>query len=314
MKSHETLKFAGLSLLAGAIIGTIIALISPAPFINGFWGSALIAAASVFLLLITWRWAGKGRALAWMLVLAYVLRLAAGISMYVLLPTYGYDEPTQNAGYVFFDAAQRDRQSWELSQAHQVIEAATGTEYVTDQYGGLLAFSAAAYSVFSPDAHRPLFIVLFAAFAGSIGIPFFFLTLRKRFGENPAQLAAWVFALYPNSLLLGAAQMREPFILGLTAIALWAVTQWKTAPRKVTIPTLLLSLLVMAWFSSRVAIPVAGVLAVWFWLEHYADALPDKWKKVSWIILIGAALIFAIYGWRWVASTSVFDTRMTEYN
>ncbi len=108
--------------------------------------------------------------------------------------------------------------------------------------------------------------------------------------------------------------MREPFLLSLTAIAFWAVTQWNNDKRKTVITALVLSLAVMAWFSSRVALPVAGVLAVWFWLEHYVDKLPEKWQKVSWIILIGAALVFAVYGWRWVASTSVFDTRMTEYN
>ncbi len=40
------------------LIGTSVALVSPGPFVNGFWGSALIAAVSVFLLLVTWRWAG----------------------------------------------------------------------------------------------------------------------------------------------------------------------------------------------------------------------------------------------------------------
>ena len=234
--------------------------------------------------------------------------------MYTLLPQYGYDEPTQNAGYVFYDAAQRDRQAWELAESHQVWEAATGKEFVTDQYGGLLAFSAAAYRVFSPDAQRPLVIVLFAAFAGTIGIPFLYLALRKRFGEHTALLAAWIFALYPQSILLGGSQMREPFLLSLAAIGFWAVTQW--APQKRVIPALVFvaSLAAMAWFSYKIAIPVAGVLVMWFWLEHYANTLPARWQKISWVILIGAALVFAVYGWQWVAGTSVFDTRMTEYN
>ncbi|GAP21796.1 hypothetical protein [Leptolinea tardivitalis] len=314
MKQNQLLKFALISILAGVLFGILVALVSPGPFINSFWGSALIAACSVFGLLSAWKWAGSTRTLAWIMSLAYLLRMLVGIGMYTLLPTFGYDEPTQNAGYVFYDAAQRDRQSWELSQAHQVMEAATGKEYVTDQYGGLLAFSAAVYSVFSSDAHRPLFIVLFTAFAGSIGIPFLFLALRKRFGDAPALLSAWIFALYPSSILLGASQMREPFILGLAAIAFWAAAMWKSADRKNVIAVLIVSLGAMAWFSSRVALPIIGVLAVWFWLEHYVDALPEKWQKISWVILIGAALVFAVYGWRWVASTSVFDTRMTEYN
>ncbi len=314
MKQNETEKFAVLSILTGLLIGTGVSLASPGNFFSGLWGATLISAVSVFILLITWRWAGRSRSLAVLLALAYLLRLGIGIGMNLLLPVYGYDEPTQNAGYVFFDAAQRDRQAWELAQAHQVIEAATGTQYITDQYGGLLALSAGMYAVFSPDAHRPLLIVLLAAFAGSVGVAFLYKALLKRFGEKTAMLAAGIFALYPNSILLGASQMREPFLLSLTAIALWAVTQWTTTSRKVVIAALLGSLIVLAWFSSKVALPVAGVLAVWFWLEHYADKLPEKWQKISWIILIGAALVFAVYGYRWVASTSVFDTRMTEYN
>ncbi|NMC79601.1 MAG: hypothetical protein GYA59_09605, partial [Chloroflexi bacterium] len=232
MKRNETLKFALIALLAGALTGAAAAFVSPGPYLNAFWGAALVAAVSVFLLLELWQWSGKARWMAWLLAVAYLLRLLTGFALYTLLPAFGYDEPTQNAGYVFYDAAQRDRQAWELSQSHQVMEAATGAEFVTDQYGGLLAFSAAAYTVFSPDAHRPLLIVLFAVFAGAFGAAFLYLALRQRFGENTAKIAAWVFALYPQAILLSASQMREPFLFGLTAVAFWAVTQWKSAPRK----------------------------------------------------------------------------------
>lgn len=314
MKRKDIIQFSIIALIAGLLIGCCIALVSPGGFIAGFWGTSLIAAVSIFALLVSWRWAGGSRTLAWMISLAYILRLAAGIGMFTLLPLYGYHEPTQSAGYVFYDAAQRDRQSWELAESHQVWEAATGKEFVTDQYGGLLALSAAAYSVFSPDVHRPLLIVLFAAFAGAIGVPFLFLALRKRFGDGIALLAAWIFALYPQSIVLGGSQMREPFLLSLGAIAFWAVCQW--APEKRLTPAIVFaaSFAAMTWFSSKIAIPVAGILVMWFWLEHYAIGLSARWQKISWVILIGAAFIFAVYGWRWVASTSIFDTRMTEYN
>jgi len=314
MKQKDIIRYGIISLAAGLLIGAVTALASPGAFLNGLWGAALIAAISVFLLLLIWRFAGGGRSMALLLTLAYLLRLMAGVSLYLLLPAYGYDEATQNAGYIFYDAAQRDRQAWELSQAHQVMEAATGAQYVTDQYGGLLALSAGVYTVFSPDAHRPLLIVLLAAFAGAAGAAFLYKALRERFGNKVAWISAWVFALYPNSLLLGASQMREPFLLSLTAAAFWAVTQWNAKNRKTALTVLILSLALMAWFSYRVALPVTGVLAVWLWLEHSVDRLPGKWQKVSWVILIAAALVFAAYGWRWVASTSVFDTRMTEYN
>lgn len=311
---HNNIQFAIISLITGLLIGAGTSLASPGQFLNGLWGAALIAAVSVYLLLIAWRWAGGGRGMAVMLALAYLLRLGSGIGLALMLPEYGYDEPTQNAGYVFYDAAQRDRQAWELAQSNQVLEAATGAEYVTDQYGGLLALSAGVYAALSPDAHRPLFIVLLAAFAGAVGVPFIYMALRKRFGDGAAWLAAGVFAFYPNSILLGASQMREPFLLSLAAIGLWCVTQWQSADRRKVVIIGLLAMAFMAWISSRVMLPVAGVLAVWFWLEHYVDRLPEKWRIISWILLAAAGLVFAVYGWRWVSGTAVFDTRMTEYN
>ncbi|NMB55277.1 MAG: hypothetical protein GYA15_11300, partial [Leptolinea sp.] len=247
MKQKDIIRYGIISLASGLLIGAVTALVSPGTFLNGLWGAALIAAISVFLLLLIWRFAGGGRSMAVLLTLAYLLRLMAGVSLYLLLPAYGYDEPTQNAGYIFYDAAQRDRQAWELSQAHQVMEAATGAQYVTDQYGGLLALSAGVYAVFSPDAHRPLLIVLLAAFAGAAGAAFLYKALRERFGNTIAWIAAWVFALYPNSLLLGASQMREPFLLSLTAAAFWAVAAWKKENRRTVLAVLVLSLALMAW-------------------------------------------------------------------
>jgi hypothetical protein len=314
MKQKDIIKFSLISVVAGLALGSLTAALSPGNFFNGFLGALLTGAAVIFLLLLAWRHAGAGRAIGWLVTLAFILRLISGFAMYTMLPIFGYDEPTQKAGYVFYDAAQRDRQAWELAQSNQVWEALTGKQFVTDQYGGLLAFSAAAYRALSPDAHRPLLIVLFTAFAGAIGAPFLFLALRKRFGITVAMTAAWVFALYPHSILLGGSQMREPFLLSLAAIAFWAVTNWAPGKRLSSAIVFVLSMAVMAWFSYKIALPVAGMLAMWFFLEQIVPNLPVKWQRASWVVLTAAVLVFAAYGWKWVAETSIFDTRMTEYN
>jgi len=54
-----------------------------------------------------------------------------------------------------------------------------------------------------------------------LGIPFFWKSVNKVFGEKVAWVSAWIFALYPESILLGAAIMREPYLLTFSAMALY---------------------------------------------------------------------------------------------
>ncbi len=54
---------------------------------------------------------------AWMLVLAFILRLGLGVGLSQALPVFGYDEEVPNAGYIFYDAYHRDRQAWQLAQS-----------------------------------------------------------------------------------------------------------------------------------------------------------------------------------------------------
>ena len=96
-----------------------------------------------------------------MLLTAFVVRLAAGVTLQLVLPVAGYDEEVQKAGYVFFDAYQRDGQAWELASSGQSLTTAfRGEGFISDQYGGLLALSAATYRLLSPDLHRPALILI----------------------------------------------------------------------------------------------------------------------------------------------------------
>ncbi|HZW02589.1 MAG TPA: hypothetical protein VFF68_01580, partial [Anaerolineaceae bacterium] len=129
------LKRLALSLAAGGAAAVAIALVSqPAGFSAGVW---LLASLSVFTLAAAWNWAGGGRVLGIQVGLAFFLRLAIGLALFAVLPLWGYDEPGQQAGYIFVDAFERDGQAWELSQSAQPVWAAFTQEFRTDQYGGL---------------------------------------------------------------------------------------------------------------------------------------------------------------------------------
>ena len=193
---------------------------------EGNWLIGFISFSFLFVLLFTVLkassgWANGGRKLGLIIALAFFLRLAVGVLLHFALPVYGYADEDDRAGYVFTDAHRRDDQAWALAISELPVIDAFSQQYGSDQYGGLLAFNTAVYRYFSPDAHRPLMLVLLSAFFAALGIPFFWKAVSQVFGENIAWVSTWIFALYPDSILLGASAMREPYLLTFNAFALW---------------------------------------------------------------------------------------------
>jgi len=200
-------------------------------FENGAYALSLLSGGLIFALGLAaltafWRWAGGGRPLFWTIILALGLRLISAVALQVFIPINGYDNEQQQAGYVFFDAYRRDAQAWDLAQSDELILTAFSKKYHTDQYGGLLALSAGAYRYLSPDAHRPLLIALLGALVAALGVPFFWRAAQFLGGDKLAIPATWIFALYPESILQGSSQMREPFLITFVALALWGFLDW----------------------------------------------------------------------------------------
>ena len=63
-------------------------------------------------------------------------------------------------------------------------------------------------------------LVLLSALVAALGIPFLWKAVNQIFGEKVAWASAWIFALYPESVLLGSSAMREPYLLTFSALAL----------------------------------------------------------------------------------------------
>jgi hypothetical protein len=177
-------------------------------------------------LFFTWKKAGAGKMLAWMLFLAFFLRIAFGVFLAWGLPRFGYEEDVQQAGYVFEDAYRRDGDAWALARSDQPLLGAFSDEYEVDQYGGLLALSGFVYRYISPDEHRPILIVLLAAGAMALSVPFLISGLKRKISPRAAIWAGWIMVLYPELILLAASQMREPFIILMFSAMLWSGTHW----------------------------------------------------------------------------------------
>jgi hypothetical protein len=169
------------------------------------------------------------RWLSGLLVGAAVLRLALGSLWFVVLPTVGFGSPAERSGYVMADAYNRDRAAWRAANSDRpLIKLITGRVYrKVDQYGGLLFLSATYYRILNGNAHRPLLMIVLTAAFSALAVIFVWGMGKLAFGEQVAQLAAWLMALYPEAVLLGSSQMREAFLIPLVALSIYGLLRWQ---------------------------------------------------------------------------------------
>ena len=269
------------------VLGAGLASLEAGAWWIGWLGFSALFILGLAALVAAWRWAGAGKALAWMVGLALFLRLAAGVGVYLALPVNGHDSPDDKAGYVFTDAHRRDDQAWQLASSGKPLWTAFDKSYYTDQYGGLLAFSAATYALLSPDAHRPLLIILLASLVAALGLPFIYKATRLLWDDRLALAAGWLFVLYPESILTGGAQMREPFLLTFIAMALWGFADWlKQGGRRGWI-WMAVGFVGLLMVSPAIALAAFLILAVWVYLR-------GDHKRIPWQILAAIAVVFVL--------------------
>ena len=310
----KTARSTLLIIAAGALLGLGMAAIEPGS-LNGASVTAYGALTAIVLLVgwLIWKKLGAESNLGRIALIAFGLRLIIGVALGVLLPVLGYDEPAPNAGYIFFDAFQRDTQAWQLAASGAPLTTAFNSQFFSDQYGGMLITSAGLYRLFSPDMHRPWLILLLTAAVSAIGVLFVYKTLVDRFGAKTALLAAWIFALYPESILLGAAQMRDPILIGLAAVAFYFTNRWREIGWKTAV-WLGLIIALLAAFSYPVALGVGALLAVWWWIDYSATLVDRRRRLMGWAFL--ALLMIAGYSLtaRWMQTPASFEFGETLRN
>ncbi len=285
------LAFAALSL------GFLLARVQPGNWLIGWLSFTFLLLLSFWLFTLLHRWAGGGRTLAWMVALAFALRLLIGVGVYLALPVDGYDDPDDRAGFLFTDAHRRDDQAWDLAQSGNPILSAFNKTFHTDQYGGLLAFTALAYRVLSPDAQRVILLILLSAIIAAVGIPFFWRAVQRAFGIPIALVSGWILVLYPESLLLGSAAMREPYLITFGAMSLWGFVDWQfnhtrrawLFPSKIISPSgmiwLGLGLFGMLLVSPVVALVTLVIFVGWLWMVRGRG-------RLSWVTFLATGIVF----------------------
>jgi len=271
-------------------LGAVISLLQAGNWLFGWLGFSFLLLVSISLLALSARWAGDGKPLIWMIALAFALRFAGGMATYLALPVNGFEDADDRAGFVYTDAHRRDDQAWELATSGRPIVDAFSRDYAFDQYGGLLAWSAFIYRYFSPDAHRPLMLVWLAAFAGTLGLPFLWKAVNEQWGEKVAIASGWIFALYPESVLLGGSSMREPYLILFSAFALWGFVDWRATHNKRSLPWLALGILGMLLVSPVVALVTLVIFAGWMYFT-------SERGRMTWpgILIVAAVFIAGLF-------------------
>ena len=216
-----------------------------------------------------------------------------------------HEDSDDKTGFVFTDAHRRDDEAWKLASSNRFIGEAFSKKFAYDQYGGLLAFSALIYRYTSPDAHRPLMLILISAVVAALGIPFLWKAVNRVFGEKVAWMSAWIFALYPESILLGASIMREPYLMTCSALALWGFVEWRGETGRIEqdvvarrsrldLPQgwlwLGLGLLGMLLVSPAIALVTLVIFAGWMWFTGERHLI--SWKTILVFVLVFVAGLF----------------------
>ena len=257
----------------------------------GFLSFSFLLLLAFVLLRIAENWSNAGKTLGFVIALAFFLYLAVAVMLHQLLPLYGHDDDDDRAGYIYTDAHKRDDQAWSLATSERPIIDAFSSKYSSDQYGGLLAFNALIYRYLSPDAQRPLMLVLFSALFTALGIPFVWKAVSHVFGERTAWASAWIFALYPESVLLGASAMREPYLIVFSAFALWGFVKWQYRDKQDPERSrsgwlwLALGLLGMLLVSPVVALVTIAIFGGWVFFT-------GEGRELSWKGILAVAIIF----------------------
>jgi hypothetical protein len=226
---------------------------------------------------------------------AFLLRLSAGVALMLLLPVAGHQTSEVSlAGYVFKDALIRDMQAWRLASSPDTLLSAFSGSFSGDQYGGMLAISAAIYRYLSPDSHRPALILILTALAASVGVLFLWKAAQDWLNVKVANLAAIIFAFYPESLLLGSSQMREAFVISSAALAFYGLQQLRQQ-RKPGWVWIGLALLVLLFFHPPTALTTFIILFGLWLLQHKGNL---SWKPVaifSAILILALVIVFSVW-------------------
>lgn len=272
-------------------VSVLTALFSPGDFLRGFLASLALALPAALIGTLVYAKVDRRASTAWLMILAFALRLGLGLATANLLPVYGYpDEPQQQRGYLFDDAYRRDSEAWLLAVGERdaiPLGETLSYSYHNDQYGGIAMISVWIYKLLSPDAQRFALIILLGAWVSALGVPFLRRAIEERESGGVAFGAAVIYALYPDAIVYAGAPMREPFLIGILAILIWALFTMERNPWR-SLAVYLFCVMALVPLSLFVVGAALILGALWVWGEILIPR-SRKWLTIGIIALaVGA--------------------------
>jgi hypothetical protein len=302
-----------IAVVGGFVFGASISAFSPGNFLPGFWLTGVFLSVLVMIFILAIRFLKTDRKIVFLALCAFVIRIVLGTWLTQALPQIGFDTPVQKAGYVYSDAYTRDQEAYRMAWGVETGLITPDSKKGSDQYGGLLFLSKSVYKLFSSEVHRPLLMVALAAFMMSLGILFLWAGVNQQWGNKIAIVTSIVLAFYPEGVLLGSSQMREPFLIGLACVSFWSCLSLNKFHVR-TIILLGLSTLLACWISipggAAILIMEIGFLIV-TWINTQSD---QKKKKIGIVVLAGFVVVVLMAGWIWLKETLYYDAYLTETN
>jgi hypothetical protein len=254
---------------AALLVGAALAIVDPrGDFLRAWLAYGIVGLVGALILVTAWKRVGRGAPSTVMIavLVALGLRLVIGTILVRVLPVAGYPTEPQQAGYVYWDAYKRDTDAWNISRMQDPLPGLASARMVSDQYLGMVTFTAGVYRLVSPDAHRPLLLVEFAALASALGVLFTWAFGRSLLGDGVGRLAAWGMALYPEAVLLGSSQMREPFLIAFFAMGFYGYVLERQGLRRVGVGWMAAGVLLTLLLSPPFALALLVVLVgAWLW-------------------------------------------------
>ena len=288
------------------MVGLAVALLDPVGnSLSGWPANAFLGALGAIGLWAAWRWIEGSNALAIAAGTAVVLRLFVSLGFQWGLPVLGYESSERHReGYFYLDAYRRDLDAYRLSQLSVPLTDAFGDQAESDQYGGLLFIGGALYRGLSPNEHRPTLPIVLTAWVGGMAVLFAWGFVKLSFGAKPAAFAAWGVAIYPEAVLLGASNMREPFLIALLASTLYGYVRLKNGDMQAGIVTIVASSILAIAISPPYALLIVVVVLVGLVWEGRAGRRAQIAGAIAVLVVGVFALSFTVGAWQEVTSSS----------
>jgi hypothetical protein len=155
----------------------------------------------------------------------------------------------------------------------------------------------------------------------ALSVPFLLGLAAHWSNSKMAFWAGWIFVFYPEGIMLGGSQMREPFLILFVTMLLWSAAQVLNRTKlKSAISTLLISTLGLFLFSYRIAVLVVGAVLIWVWVvvSTRFKKTWQRWLGSLLIIIVGGTMVFIFRSWinevfRWDALVTFRQSGMVQF-